>query len=123
MPEADGGFGLPLRRLDWRGGMDRDGDVGTRQCWRGGAGLVGGRGDLAVREERAGGEGADLDAIGRGLTHLLAAVVFAIAAAAGGEFLLLTGEQQGRDQREAEGDQQQDDGRNSPHPPIVLLIL
>jgi hypothetical protein len=32
---------------------------------------------------------------------------------------LLTGEQQGRDQREAEGDQQQDDGRNAPHASIV----
>jgi hypothetical protein len=32
---------------------------------------------------------------------------------------LLTGEQQGRDQREAEGDQQQDDGREAPHVSIV----
>ncbi len=119
LPGADGGLGLLLRRLGWRGGMDGDGDVGTRQGWWRGAGLVGGRGDLAVREERAGGEGADLDAVGRGLAHLLAAVVFAIAAAAGGEFLLLTGKQQGRDQRKAEGDQQQDDGRNTPHASIV----
>lgn len=119
LPGADGGFGLPLRRLGWRGGVDRDGDV--RPCeGRGcGAGLIGGRGDLAVREERAGGEGADLDAMGRRLAHLFGAMVFAIAAATGGEFLLLTGEQQGRDQREAEGDQQQDDGRITPHAKIV----
>ena len=81
--------------------------------------MIGGRGDLAVREERAGGEGADLDAMGRRLAHLFGAMVFAIAAATGGEFLLLTGEQQGRDQREAEGDQQQDDGRKTPHAKIV----
>ncbi len=119
LPGADGGFGLPLRGLGWRGGVDRDGDVGTCEGWGRGTGLIGGRGHLAVREERAGGEGADLDAIGRRMAQLLGAMVFAIAAAAGGEFLLLTGEQQGRDQREAEGDQQQDDGRNAPHASIV----
>ena len=60
-----------------------------------------------------------MDAVSAGLAHLLGAMVFAIAAAAGGKFLLLTGEQQGRDQREAEGDQQQDDGRKTPHAKIV----
>ena len=113
---------LADNRLSRRSGVDWDGCVRSGETRRCGASELRGRNDLPRREERTSGRGGDLNPIGRRLAHLLGAVMFAITAATGGKFLLLTGEQQGRDQRKAEGDQQQDDSRNAPHAPIVQRL-
>lgn len=85
--------------------------------------MGGRRGHFSGREEGTDRHGGDLDAIGRGVAHLLGAVMIAIAAAAGGQIGLFdAGQQQRCQQREAEGDQQQDYGRVTPHQSIVLRL-